>query len=94
MQAMLYILGLLAYLPSQPVQAEVVTATDKVVEKFMKLDTDASESVSYREYKSMVLQRLEQRFKHMDKNSDRSISQDEYRNFWTTRKSQYYRPKR
>ncbi|MDX8383643.1 MAG: thymidylate synthase [Ghiorsea sp.] len=94
MRAALYILALLLCLPSQQVSAEVLTATDKVVEKFMQLDTDESESVSYREYKSMVLERLEQRFEQMDTNKDSSISEDEYRNFWTKQKSQYYRPKR
>jgi len=75
--------------PSEP-----LTATDKIVDRFMELDTDATESVSLGEYLLMVQERAEARFALMDENKDGEVSADEYRQFWKTQKSQYYRLKR
>ncbi len=73
---------------------EPLTATDKIVDRFMELDTDATESVSLEEYLLMVQERAEARFALMDENKDGEVSADEYRQFWKTQKSQYYRLKR
>lgn len=72
--------------------AEIVTATDKVVAKFMALDTDETLTVSFEEYEQMVLLRMGERFTAMDTNEDNEISEEEYRNFWTTQQAKYYRP--
>lgn len=68
-----------------------VTATDKIVNRFMALDTDASEGVSFDEYMTMVQQRAQDRFKSMDANGDGEVTADEYRQFWQSRMSQLYR---
>jgi len=73
---------------------EPLTATDKIVARFMELDTDVSEAVSFEEYMFMVLERTEARFALMDENQDGEVSADEYRQFWQAQKSQYYRLKR
>jgi len=71
-----------------------LTATDKIVDRFMTLDTDASEGVSFEEYMAMVQQRADDRFKSMDTNGDGEVTADEYRAFWQARKAQWYRLKR
>jgi len=76
------------------VASEPLTATDKIVARFMELDTDVTEGVSFEEYMSMVLERTEARFALMDENQDGEVSADEYRQFWQAQKSQYYRLKR
>ncbi len=73
---------------------EPLTATDKIVARFMELDTDVTEGVSFEEYMSMVLERTEARFALMDENQDGEVSADEYRQFWQAQKAQYYRLKR
>jgi len=71
-----------------------LTATDKIVARFMELDLDTTESVSMPEYMLMVQERAEARFALMDENQDGEVNADEYRQFWRTQKSQYYRLKR
>jgi len=71
-----------------------MTPTDKIVRRFMELDLDTSEGVSFEEYMIMVNQRAEDRFKSMDSNQDEEVSEEEYRTFWQTRKAQWYRLKR
>lgn len=71
-----------------------LTATDKIVNRFMELDTDATEGISFEEYMLMVQARAEARFALMDESQDGEVSADEYRQFWQTQKSQYYRLKR
>jgi hypothetical protein len=71
-----------------------LTATDKIVNRFMELDTDTSEGVSFEEYMTMVQQRATDRFASMDANEDGEVTAEEYREFWKARKAQYYRPKR
>jgi len=73
---------------------EPLTATDKIVARFMELDIDATQGVSMDEYMLMVQERAEARFALMDANNDGEVSEDEYRQFWRTQKSQYYRLKR
>ncbi|OIO68653.1 MAG: hypothetical protein COW19_02575 [Zetaproteobacteria bacterium CG12_big_fil_rev_8_21_14_0_65_55_1124] len=86
--------------PAEPVAAAEVqtggpkTATDKIVEKFMALDTDESRSVSVEEYLIMVQQRVEARFKAMDADGNGEVTEDEYRAFWKTRMAKWYRLKR
>ena len=70
------------------------TATDKIVDRFMELDTDETEAVSYKEYMVMVKKRAQARFASMDKNRDGEVTAEEYRVFWKAQKSQYYRLKR
>jgi EF hand len=70
------------------------TPTDKIVDAFMQLDTDKSNSVSFDEYMAMVQQRAKDRFDAMDTNHDGQVTPEEYRAFWQLRKSQWYRLKR
>ncbi|MDQ6956678.1 MAG: hypothetical protein Q9M21_05710, partial [Mariprofundaceae bacterium] len=46
----------------EKVASEPLTATDKIVDRFMELDIDATESVSLGEYLLMVQERAEARF--------------------------------
>ncbi len=85
---------LLFFLAATPAMAEVETSTDKIVDAFMALDTDASDSVSYDEYKAMVDQRAKARFKAMDANHDGQVTDEEYRAFWRKTKAKWYRLKR
>jgi len=68
--------------------------TDKIVDKFMTLDTDESKSVSVMEYLVMVQQRVEARFKAMDANGDGEVTEEEYRDFWKSRMAKWYRLQR
>lgn len=70
------------------------SATDKIVDKFMLLDTDASRTVSMQEYLVMVQQRVQARFEAMDTNRDGEISEAEYRSFWKSRMARWYRLQR
>ncbi|MDX8393649.1 MAG: thymidylate synthase [Mariprofundales bacterium] len=75
-----------------PIQAES-TGTDKVVAHFMALDTDASQSVSVREYLGLVRQKALNNFAHMDRNGDGVITSKEYRRYWTKEKAKYFIPR-
>lgn len=70
------------------------TATDKLVDHFMELDTDGSDSVSMAEYVAMVQKRMEARFAAMDANGDGQVTPEEYREFWKSRMAHWYRLKR
>lgn len=83
--------GMIVSLVSAPALAEVKSSTDKIVDTFMKLDLDESESVSFEEYKSMVDQRAQTRFEEMDANADGAVSDMEYRKFWRENKAKWYR---
>ncbi len=85
---------LMLILATAPALAEVKSATDKIADAFMELDTDQSGSVSYAEYKVMVDRRAETRFKTMDANRDGEVSDEEYREFWRKTKAKWYRLKR
>ncbi|MDQ6974753.1 MAG: thymidylate synthase [Mariprofundaceae bacterium] len=74
--------------------AEVKTPTDKIVDTFMALDGDMSDTVSYKEYMVMIKQRTRARFARMDSNHDGEVSAKEYRRFWHNEQSAYYRLKR
>ncbi len=87
-------LVLLSCLLASPALAAPKTPTDKVVDHFMALDVDGSDSVSYAEYKAMVNARALVRFKAMDANHDGQVSDQEYRQFWLQKKAQWYRLKR
>jgi Ca2+-binding EF-hand superfamily protein len=90
----LFLLVLSSFLVPHVATAEITSTTDKVVEKFMALDFDESETVSFDEYELMVMERLGERFNQMDADEDNEISEEEYRIFWVEQKSQYYRPRR
>ncbi|MDQ6997318.1 MAG: thymidylate synthase [Mariprofundus sp.] len=79
---------------SAPAMAEVKSSTDKIVGAFMELDADASESISFEEYKAMVDQRAMTRFKEMDANRDGQVTDEEYRKFWAENKARWYRLQR
>jgi len=81
-------------MPQEELKNGPLTATDKIVARFMELDTDVTEGVSFEEYMFMVRERTEARFALMDENQDGEVSADEYRQFWQAQKSQYYRLKR
>lgn len=70
------------------------TPTDKIVDRFMALDADASRGVSFDEFNAMVEERTKQRYAAMDGNGDGEVSAEEYRSFWKAQKAQYYRLKR
>ncbi len=71
-----------------------MTATDKIVARFMKLDTDMSTGVSFEEYMDMVKKRATARYATMDLNHDGEVTDTEYRKFWKSRMAQWYRLKR
>jgi len=77
-----------------PAFAGIKSATDKIADAFMELDSDQSDSVSYKEYKTMVDQRARLRFKAMDANRDGAVNNEEYREFWRKTKARWYRLKR
>jgi len=79
---------------SAPALAGIKTSTDKVVDTFMELDTNQSDSVSFAEYKSMVDRRARSRFRAMDANRDGAVSDAEFRKFWRKTKAKLYRLKR
>ncbi|NOR73450.1 MAG: hypothetical protein GQ467_06240 [Mariprofundaceae bacterium] len=72
------------------------TATDKIVDRFMALNTNPEESigVDFEEYFIMVMQRATDRFDAMDADQDDEVTEEEYREFWKAQKAQYYRLKR
>jgi len=82
------------FLATAPALAEVKSATDKIADAFMELDTDQSDTVSYAEYKAMVDRRAETRFRAMDANRDGAVDDAEYREFWRKTKAKWYRLKR
>ena len=94
MRLLMFFIASLTFFSPQIASAEILSTTDKVVDKFMALDLDETESVSLEEYQTMVMERMQERFTLMDANEDGEVSEDEYRTFWTETKSQYYRPRR
>jgi Ca2+-binding EF-hand superfamily protein len=94
MRFTLFFLAIIGIMMPQTATSEILSATDKIVEKFMELDFDESGGVSLEEYKTMVLQRMNERFHEMDTNNDDEVSAEEYRAFWKAKKAQYYRPRR
>lgn len=80
----------------KPEREGPATATDKIVDRFMELNTnpEASAGVDFEEYFAMVMQRAQDRFEAMDANHDDEVTADEYREFWKAQKAQYYRLKR
>jgi len=83
--------SLIFVMASAPVMAEVKSSTDKIAGKFMELDLDESESVTFEEYKAMVDLRALTRFNEMDANTDGQITEEEYRKFWAENKARWYR---
>ncbi len=71
-----------------------MSATDKLVTRFMGLDTDTSGGVSFEEYMTMVRERAVARYAAMDSNDDGEVTDEEYRTFWKSRMAQWYRLKR
>ncbi len=94
MRFTIFFLAFMGIMMPQTATSEILSATDKIVEKFMELDFDKSEGVSLEEYKIMVLQRMGKRFHRMDTNGDDEVSAEEYRAFWKAKKAKYYRPRR
>jgi len=80
--------------PATSEPAGPMTATDKVVARFMELDTDVSGGVSYEEYMTMVRERIVARYAAMDTDDDGEVTDEEYRTFWKLRMAQWYRLKR
>lgn len=80
----------------KPERVGPATATDKIVDRFMELNTnpEASAGVDFEEYFAMVQQRATDRFAAMDANKDDEVTAEEYREFWKAQKAQYYRLKR
>lgn len=78
-------------------EGKIETATDKVVAKFMELNTDPyaePPTVDFEEYMNMVNERAANRFYAMDKDQDGEVTEEEYREFWSREKAKYYRLKR
>lgn len=80
--------------PADSEAAGPMSATDKIVARFMALDTDTSGGVSFDEYMTMVQQRAKTRYAAMDTNNDGEVTDEEYRTFWKLRMAQWYRLKR
>jgi len=80
----------------KPEREGPATATDKIVDRFMELNTnpETSAGVDFEEYFTMVQQRAMDRFEAMDANQDDEVTAEEYREFWKAQKAQYYRLKR
>lgn len=80
----------------KPEREGPATATDKIVDRFMELNTnpETSAGVDFEEYSAMVMQRAQDRFEAMDANHDDEVTADEYREFWKSQKAQYYRLRR
>jgi hypothetical protein len=70
-----------------------LSATDKIVKRFMALDSDESDGVSFEEYMLMVNQRAEDRFASMDGDGNGEVTGNEFRKFWKQRKAKWYRLK-
>jgi len=85
---------LLSGMMATPVMAAPKSTTDKIVDAFMELDSNHSDSVSYGEYKAMVDRRARERFRKMDANRDNQVSDQEYRAFWRKTKAKWYRLQR
>jgi len=85
---------LMLFLAASPALAEVKSATDKIADAFMELDSNQSGSVSFAEYNAMVERRAKTRFRKMDANRDGAVSDAEYRQFWRKTKAKWYRLKR
>jgi len=79
---------------TMPAIAAVKSSTDKIADAFMQLDLDASEAVSFEEYKAMVDERAQTRFAAMDRNHDGEVTDAEYRIFWRENKAKWYRLQR
>jgi len=71
-----------------------MSATDKVVARFMALDMDTSGGVSFEEYMTMVQERIVARYAAMDADGNGEVTDNEYRTFWKSRMAQWYRLKR
>lgn len=71
-----------------------MSTTDKIVARFMALDTDVSGGVSLEEYMNMVQTRATARYATMDLNHDGEVTNEEYHKFWKLRMAQWYRLKR
>ncbi|MDQ6950365.1 MAG: thymidylate synthase [Mariprofundales bacterium] len=67
------------------------TVSDRIVSRFMHLDSDQSGRVSLDEYMIMVTRRAHQRFRSMDRNHDGEISPDERAAFWKREQDRWYR---
>jgi len=85
---------LVFFMTTAPAMGEVKSATDKIADAFMELDSDQSGSVSFAEYNAMVERRAKARFRKMDANRDGAVSDEEYREFWRKTKAKWYRLKR
>ncbi|RMH50350.1 MAG: thymidylate synthase [Zetaproteobacteria bacterium] len=64
---------------------------DRIVARFMELDTDHSGAVSLDEYMAMVAQRAEERFRAMDTNHDGVVDPEERAAFWRREQARWYR---
>ncbi|MDX8413147.1 MAG: thymidylate synthase [Mariprofundales bacterium] len=67
------------------------TVSDRIVQRFMALDEDESDTVTLDEYMGMVADRAEQRFNAMDHNHDGAVDKDERANYWRKQQSKWYR---
>jgi len=79
------------WLGATPVQAE--TGLDRVAKRFMALDRDGDDAVSFSEFMEMVRARARERFAAMDQNGDGEVTEEEFRSFWRKRKAEWYRPR-
>ena len=84
----------LTLLVAAPALAAPKSATDKIADAFMDLDSDHSDGVSFAEYKAMVDARAAERFREMDRNRNGEVSDEEYRDFWRDNKAKWYRLQR
>jgi len=67
------------------------TVSDRIVQRFMALDEDGSNTVTLDEYMTMVADRAEQRFNAMDRNHDQAVDPKERATYWRKQQSKWYR---
>jgi len=94
--ALMMVLGLPAagFAQNENASGGAMTATDKIVQRFMDQDIDENGGISFDEYMEMVYDHAAERFAQMDANGDGEVSSEEYRTFWKARMAKYYRLKK
>ncbi|MDX8409718.1 MAG: thymidylate synthase [Mariprofundales bacterium] len=67
------------------------TVSERIVNRFMQLDVDDSDTVSLEEYMEMVSQRGIDRFNAMDRNHNGEVTPDERTRYWKRKQAKWYR---
>jgi len=76
---------------SRAASSAAPTVSDRIVNRFMQLDVDGTDTVSLEEYMEMVSQRGIDRFKAMDHNHNGEVTPDERAQYWKRQQAKWYR---